>query len=61
MFKINLIKVHDISLHLTLYMLNSQIVKYIKGSTVHIAPACVGSREGSDHFETRNKHALCIT
>jgi hypothetical protein len=47
MFKINLIKVHDISLHLTLYMLNSQIVKYIKGSTVHIAPACVGSREGS--------------
>jgi hypothetical protein len=23
-----------------------------KGSRVHVAPACAGSQEGSDHFET---------
>ena len=31
-----------------------------KGSPVHVAPACVGSREGSDHFGSI-VHSLSLT
>jgi hypothetical protein len=29
---------------------NSNISEWLKGSLVHIAPTCTGSREGSNHF-----------